>query len=267
MKTIVYQSYRTHDVPPWITTCLGTVRDWARLQGHDYRFFDDGFFTYAPDWFREKAQHAICPVTDLARLVVARELLAQGYERTIWVDADMLVFDPATWRIDLQQDFQFCHEVWIWTNAQGGLQPVHRVNNAVTVFCRGSLHLDFFIDACLRVGRHKPRIGKLDVGTQFLSELRRILPFPLLENVGLLTPTMMQELLDGRAQHLDVYARALRAPLACANLCGSFQGQPFQGVATGDDLYAAVIDGLLASRGALFNRLLPPAATSAPGGR
>jgi hypothetical protein len=261
MKTIVYQSYRTQDVPPWITTCMGTVRDWTRLQGYDYRFFDDGFFAYAPDWFRDKAQHAVCPVTDLARLVAARELLGQGYERSIWVDADLLVFDPAAWRIDLQQGFQFCHEVWIWTNAQGGLQPVHRVNNAVSVFSRGSPHLEFFIDACLRIGRHKDRIGKLDVGTQFLSELRRILPFPLLENVGLLTPTMMQELLDGRAQpHLDVYARALRAPLACANLCGSFQGQPFQGVATGDVLYAAVVDGLLASRGALFNRLrgLPP---------
>jgi hypothetical protein len=101
MKTIVYQSYRTQQVPPWITTCMGTVRAWADQQGFDYRFYDDGFFEYAPQWFRDKAQHGICPVTDLARLVVARELLAQGYERTVWVDADLLVFAPEQLRLDL----------------------------------------------------------------------------------------------------------------------------------------------------------------------
>ena len=264
MKTIVYQSYRTQQVPAWIDTCMGTVRGWAAQQGYDYRFYDDAFFAYAPDWFREKAQHAVCPVTDLARLVVARELLAQGYERCIWVDADMLVFDPQNLRIGLQQDFMFCHEVWVWADAQGSLQRVHRVNNSVTVFCRGSLHLDFFIDACLRIARHQPQLGKLDVGTRFLSELRRILPFALLENVGLLTPTMMRELLQGPPLHLQAYAQSLRVPLACANLCGSFQGQPFQGVATSDVLYGSVVDLLLASRGAVVNTLRPtPAAAAA----
>ena len=258
MKTIVYQSYRTQKVPAWISACMGTVRAWADQQGFDYRFYDDGFFEYAPPWFRDKAQHGICPVTDLARLVVARELLAQGYQRTVWVDADLLVFAPEQLRLDRTQDFMFCHELWVWADAAGALQLMHRVNNSITVFCAGNTHLDFFIDACLRIGRHQPQIGKLVVGTRFLSGLRSVLPYPLLENVGMVSPAMMQEIALGQATpHLRRYAQALLAPLACANLCGSLHGRQLSGVFSGDALYEKVIDTLLASRGAVVNALRP----------
>lgn len=264
MKTIVYQSYRTYRVPPWITACMDTVRAWAAQQGFDYRFYDDTFFDHAPRWFRDKAGQAVCPVTDLARLVVARDLLAQGYQRTVWVDADVLVFAPEQLRVDHVQDFSFCHELWVWVDAAGALQLVHRVNNAITVFCAGNVHLDFFIDACLRIGRHNPQIGKLDVGTRFLSGLRAVLPFPLLENVGMLSPRMLQEIAQGPPQHLRRYAQGLRVPLACANLCASMQGSALQGVAGDDAFYGRVIDILLSSRGEVVNALLPGAAGPAP---
>ena len=255
MKTIVYQSYRTQQVPAWITTCMGTVRAWAAQQGFDYRFYDDAFFDRAPQWFRDKAQQSVCPVTDLARLVVARELLAQGYQRTVWVDADLLVFAPQQLRVDLVQDFSFCHELWVWVDAAGALQLAHRVNNAITVFCAGNVQLAFFIDACLRIGRHKAQIGKLDVGTKFLSGLRAVLPYPLLENVGMLSPRMLQEIAHGQPLHLRRYAQGLLAPLACANLCGSLQGRPLQGVVPDDALYATVVGALLSSRGEVVNAL------------
>ena len=54
MKTIVYQSYRTTDVPAWVQTCLHSARDWAASRGFEYRFFDDRFFDYCPPWYREK---------------------------------------------------------------------------------------------------------------------------------------------------------------------------------------------------------------------
>ncbi len=41
MKTIIYQSYRTENVPTWISTCMQTVKDWATLKGLDYQRIDD----------------------------------------------------------------------------------------------------------------------------------------------------------------------------------------------------------------------------------
>ena len=68
MKTLVYQSFRTSDVPVWVTRCMKTVRGWAADRGFDYQFFDDRFFEYAPDWYREKVKHHRLLVGDLARL-------------------------------------------------------------------------------------------------------------------------------------------------------------------------------------------------------
>ena len=44
MKTLVYQSFRTSDVPGWVTRCMKSVRGWAADRGFDYQFFDDRFF-------------------------------------------------------------------------------------------------------------------------------------------------------------------------------------------------------------------------------
>lgn len=255
MKTVVYQSFRTQRVPAWISTCMASVKAWAAAQGYDYRFYDDGFFNRAPDWFRSKARHEVCPVTDLARLVVAKELLAEGYERTIWVDADMLVFDPEALQVAPEQGFLLCHEVWLFTDPAGTLRVSHKVNNAIAAFCAGGLHLDFFIDACLRIGRDREVIGKLDVGTNFFSGLRYVLPFPLLENVGMLSPAFIAEIASGKPAGVAAYMKALAGPLASVNLCGSLQGQRVQGVVAGEGMYDAVVERLLSGRGAALNEL------------
>jgi hypothetical protein len=39
-------------------------------------------------------------VSDLARLTLARDYLAQGYDRALWVDADVVVFDPDALALD-----------------------------------------------------------------------------------------------------------------------------------------------------------------------
>lgn len=232
-----------------------SVEAWAKSNSFDYKIIDDSFFEYAPNWFREKAAQEICPVTDLARLVVAKDFLAQGYERAIWVDADMLVFDPEAFIIKLERDFMFCHEIWLFTDSTGARQVSHRVNNSVTVFCKNNVHLDFFIDACLRIGREKSTIGKLDVGTHFLSKLRNILPFALMENVGILSPTLMKELVLNKPSVLTEYARQLGSPLACVNLCASLEGQDIQGVTANHLMYEQVVDVLLSSRGKVINAL------------
>lgn len=255
MKTVVYQSFRTHDVPAWVTTCMATVKTWAAIKGHDYRFYDDAFLSRAPDWFRAKAQHEICPVTDLARLIVAKELLAEGYERTIWIDADMLVFDAPALQVAPENGFILCRELWLYTDPAGARRISHRVNNSVAAFCAGSLHLDFLIDACVRIARQREVIGKLDVGTNFLSQLRHILPFALLDNVGMLSPAFMAEIVAGQPVGVATYMRALPGPLASVNLCGSLQGRRIHGVVAEEGLFDAVVARLLHSGGAALNGL------------
>lgn len=260
MKTVVYQSFRTERVPAWITTCMATVKAWAQARGFDYRFYDDGFLARAPDWFRAKAQQEICPVTDLARLIVAKELLAEGWQRTIWVDADMLVFDPDALQVKVESGFALCLELWLHAVAAdpaGTRRVIHRVNNSLAVFCAGSLHLDFFIDACVRIARQREVVGKLDVGTNFFSQLRQILPFPLLDNIGLLSPALMAEIVAGQPVAVAAYMRALPGPLASVNLCASLQGQRLQGVVAEEALFEAVVERLLVNRGDVLNGLRP----------
>jgi hypothetical protein len=254
--TIVYQSYRTTGVPAWIDRCMATVRDWATLQGHAYRFYDDAFLDRAPAWFREKSEH-LCPVTDLARLVVARELLAEGWERVVWIDADMLVFDPARFDIAVPDVFAFSHEAWVQADNDGQVQCRERVNNAAMVFHRDNVHLEFFIDAALRSGRSLPVIGKLDIGTRFLSQLFRLIPFMLLGRVGTFSPLLMQEIAAGTqaCPGLTAFAARLKIPLACANLCASLGSTTGPQAGDTQALYHDVIDRCLRERGAFVNRL------------
>ncbi len=255
MKTVVYQSFRTTDVPAWIKVCMETVRSWARAKGYDYQFIDDRIFEFAPPWFRAKAGQEICPVVDLARLVLAKQLLAQGYERTVWVDADVLVFAPERLDVSIANDFAFCHEVWTKPGAGGVVECDKKINNSITVFAKNNVHLDFFIDACQRIAYNQAQLGKLDVGTRFLSQLGQILPIPLLTNVGMFSPCLMRDIANGTETYLKGCAQHLPAPLACANLCASLLGI---GSHMSPDLYDAVVDKCLRTGGGVVNQFFVP---------
>ncbi|HEX6591851.1 MAG TPA: hypothetical protein VF050_07620 [Moraxellaceae bacterium] len=249
MKTVVYQSYRDHDVAPWLRRCMDSVRNWARHSNLDYHFSGDEIFSLLPDWYRTKAGTEICPQADLARLLLAQRLLAQGYDLAIWVDADVLVFQPQALQLALPRGFAFTHEIWTHLDENGKPALTHRVNNSVMLFARDNVHLGFFIDACLQIANAKSTLGKFDVGTDFLSRLRNILPFPLIENVGMLSPPLLADISQGDGPFLKAYGRALPRPLACANLCASLEHQEAAGISLED-----VVNILLESRGDIINQ-------------
>lgn len=250
LKTVVFQSYRTHDVPAWIERCMASVKDWATLRGHDYCFTGDDFLGLAPDWYRAKAGSELCPVTDLCRLIRARQLLAGEHDLAIWIDADLLVFQPEALHLALDEGYAFTHEVWIAPDPAGRVTASHRVNNSIAMFARRQPQLDFFIDACLRIARAQPVLGKLDVGTRFLGNLRRVLPFPLIEGVATLSPLLMHGIAQGATRHSALLAREHAHPIAGANLCGSLE---LRNPGSADDsLYDRVIERLLAGRGDVF---------------
>ena len=267
MKTVVYQSYRTINVPDWINRCMRTVRDWAALKGFDYVFVDDRLFEYVPAWYREKVNNQIQPVSDLARLGLAKEFLSGEFERAIWVDADVVVFDAERLAIDVTEEYAFCHEIWVeklgpvraarrglrglkW----GGVYCRQRVNNAVAVFTRGNSMLDFYIHACEQIVKNKRgRISNLEVGTLLLTELHRRLSLPLLKNVGLFSPHLMQDIASGDGKVLKIYMEEFGSPIRAANLCASYANKEYEGLTVGEDAYHLVLDKLIETGGGVVN--------------
>jgi len=259
MKTAVYQSFRTVNVPPWIARCLASVQQWAALRGHDYHFLDDRFFSYTPDWYRRNVKDNVLLVSDLARLLVARELFNQGYDCAVWVDADVIVFDPEGLKLDLESGFGVCREVWVHRRPDGTAAAEERLNNAVLTFARDNAFLDFYTYSCQQIVAFKPRYYPYEVGTGFLTHLGKYLPLPLIENVGLFSPTVMAAIAADDTGILQALMQHVRTPLCAANLCASFNNREYDGVHMTEHLFTTVLDRCLQSRGAVVNCYLATA--------
>ena len=122
MGTVVCQAYSSPTgVPPWIERCMDTVRGWAERSGFAYERSDDGLFDRVPPWFRERVGGEPVRMSDLARLLLARSLLAR-YERAVWVDADVVVFDPERFVLDAPDGYALCREAWLSLTPEGRVQ-------------------------------------------------------------------------------------------------------------------------------------------------
>ena len=252
MKTIVYQSYRTTNVPHWIDRCMRSVRSWAQRVDFEYRFIDDRLFDYLPDWYRRAASTNILVLTNLARLLVARELLAAGYERTIWIDADILVFGEDAFRIDVSEQFAFVREVWMTTRS-GATVKAHQVNNSISVFTLGNCFLEFGIWAHEQLVRDGTRVHSHGTTSRLLTALHQAAPMPLLDDVGLFSPPVMRDLLGGNGTLVAEYAAAHGAPIHAANLGASLSGTSFNGITLTPKDFDATIDLLESTRGRALN--------------
>src|SRR6476646_4338404 len=92
---------------------MRSTREWAAAKSFEYRFFDDAFFDFCPEWYRQRVERNILLMSDLARLLAARRLLEEGFERAIWVDADLLVFSPSAFEPWAGETFGFNTELWV----------------------------------------------------------------------------------------------------------------------------------------------------------
>ncbi|MDQ2963617.1 MAG: hypothetical protein M3R31_10745 [Pseudomonadota bacterium] len=234
---------------------MRSVRDWADGRGFEYRFLDDRLFDYLPSWYREQTFQTILPHTNLARLLVAKQLLADGHDRTVWVDADILVFDPELFDIEFDGDFAFCREVWIKVK-WGAVIKLHQINNSVTQFKRGNRFLDYCIWAHEEIARHF--VLRYGSATRLLSAMHQAAPLPTIGNVGLINPLLMLDLLDGGERFAREYVLAHGAPLRAANLCASLCDTDETGIRATPADYEAIVELLLDSRGSVLNGLLPP---------
>ena len=240
-STLVVQSYRSEDIEPWISTCLDSARTWAARCGFDYRFVGDEIFELLPDAYRHVAAGRLPVLTDLGRLLLIRSALDKGYDRAIWVDADVLVFG-GDMELPSGAGYAFCREIWVQPAAgkpeSARLQVYRNVHNAICLFERENAFLDFYIHACERiVGAAGGSMPNQIVGTKFLTALHNMMRLPLIETVGMFSPLVIRDLVNGGGPALQRLMEETRRPLAAANLCSSLAG----GHADGVDLSGSVM--------------------------
>lgn len=255
MKALVIQSFRTSGVPRWIEPCLGSVRAWAEQAGWQYLFIGDEILELVPQWYRESAGGRFPIITDLARLLVARDALQAGSDIVVWVDADVLIFDPDTFDPSPVGQFAFAREIWIQNDAETERPRAFRnVHNAVCAFRRGNAFLDFYIYACEAVMRRAGgQVPDQIVGTKLLTALNNIIGFELMDDVGMVSPAVVQEILEGAGPALRLLCSETRLPLRAVNLCNSLRGNDAASAAANDALLSSVVDCLLAEGRSIFS--------------
>jgi hypothetical protein len=52
-RTLILQSFRSHNVPAWVITCQRSVKRYANEDGWACEIIGDQFFDFAPNWARE----------------------------------------------------------------------------------------------------------------------------------------------------------------------------------------------------------------------
>ena len=180
MRTVVIQSHR-HPLPAgWLKPCCESVRVWAESKGYEYRFLGNELFLAMPPELMEKTGARPVVATDLARLQVLQKTLATGADRVVWVDADVLIADPAGFTLP-DAHALFGREVWVQPDGSGKIRLHRKVHNAFMAFCRDEPVLPFYRYAAERIlRRYRP-----DAGALSHESMARLVAL-LLRNPGLL---------------------------------------------------------------------------------
>ena len=256
-KTVVIQSFRTHDVPQWIQDCIESVRAWAEQSGFSYKITGDEFLELPPAWYRRKSAQHITVVADLARLLLMRQCFLEGFDRTIWIDADVVVFNPDLLSIDPELSFGYSREVWV---EQAQLEDVNisaKINNAACLFRNdrlASAHLDEYIKACTSIVAGLPSVeDHTEVGTRYLTTKDSQSPLPILKGFGLLSPAMIHALLLSDSGLLTRFMKAQGSPIYAANLCNFFRTARTGFAQIPDSIYGAVVEQLIQNQGRVLN--------------
>ena len=158
MRVLVIQSHRSPLPVPWIERCVDSVRAWAHDRKFDYRWSGDEIFEPLSVKLRHKTRHRKAVASDLARLYALRAALAEGYQQAVWVDADVLVFDPDALTLP-DTDHAFGRENWVQLTDSGKPRIYRRIHNAVMSFSAESSFLDFYLYSAERIlTRHKDQM-------------------------------------------------------------------------------------------------------------
>ncbi|MDB5692075.1 MAG: hypothetical protein JWO81_1138 [Alphaproteobacteria bacterium] len=249
MKTVVLQSFRTRDVPAWMTRAMTSVARWSAMHGYDYDLSGDEIFSLCGDAYLAAVGDNKRAITNLARLEWIASALGSGYDRAIWLDADTFVFDPERFSLDVRSGYACGKEVWI-----GGhrLSPVvtHKVHNAALIFAGHHPDLDVMISLVRHIAATRAVTDSMQVGVNLLTGLHAGFKFPLVTNVAMLSPIVVDALARDRRRLLRLFARENEYPVRAANVGFSLRG------AADVPSTEKAMDVLERSRGEVINRYL-----------
>ena len=220
-SVLVIQSHRNPLPAAWYARCTESVARWVERQSFSYRWMGDEIFDLLDPGLREKLSTQPVVASDLARLRALELGLLEGYQRVVWVDADVLVLDPCKLRLP-QAGALFGREVWIQRSADRRLKVYRKVHNAFMAFTAGDPVLPFYRHAAERIlQRHDgPMVPQL-VGPKLLSLLHNAIGFDVLEEAAVLSPAVTKDLLAGGGEALERFQEASSASPLAINLCGS----------------------------------------------
>ena len=221
LRTIILQSFRTHDVPAWVHQSMRSVEDWARAEQWEYACTGDEFLALAPPDIQQCCAGHIYALTDVCRLVWLSQMLKSGYQRVIWADADLLVFDRARLHMPAPGSAAFAHELFLRVESDGRIRAVHSMNNALMVFEQGGMVLPRYLAVSLAKLRSAPPgpLPRTVIGPALLKAMNKRAPLNLIHGVGLFTFALMQQIAEGGGPLTEKYLQHAPAPLGAANLC------------------------------------------------
>lgn len=230
MRTLLIQSWRQESPTGWLGECMSSVRHWAQVQGHDYRFVGDSLFDDVPLDIGNKFSQSPVVLSDLARLIAMRQGLQQGYERVIWLDADSLILQ-ADWE-PACESFLVGREVWVQkqqiepTESTSAYRSFVKVHNAFLCCSQGNSFLDFYIDTATRLLREftGENIVPQFIGPKLLTALHNVVGFPVAEGAAMLPPQVLLDLLEvdeSRGKALAIFRQRSKQMPAIVNLCAS----------------------------------------------
>jgi hypothetical protein len=204
--------------------CLASVEQWTQDHGHEYLFIGDEIFETVPAWYLAKVGNKLPVATDYGRLILMRDALQAGYDEVVWFDADLVIFDQSL-TLAFEGTCAFGQEVWIQQPGMR-LEARRNVHNAVCVFRPGCPILPFLIHTVESLIRRvdADRISPQMVGPRLLNALHPLADFPLLPQVGALSPELLADLIAGQGPALDLLRKESRVPLQAANLSASVNG-------------------------------------------
>lgn len=248
MRTLVYQSH-PKNVDPWILRCTATVRAWTEGNGYGYRLLGDELFEGIPLETAIKARSRL-PLADMGRLLWAERLLAD-WNCVIWIDADVLVFDPQELVIDTGLPHLVCREVLVKREKGSTENPVVLLayNPTVLMFRQRSQLLKRWLAAMRQHAARSRALGDTQLGRELL---RKIVPgksIPAILSVGHFNAAVLKEIYGQDGPSLGLMMAASEVPFAAANLCGHYQ--------LPNSMYLRIIDRLVETAGSVVNDFLP----------
>jgi hypothetical protein len=251
MRTIIFQSYRRANIPWWISRCLASAEAWARASGFEYSFHGDEVFDLCGRNYLDSVKGNVRSITNLARLELVRDALRRDYDRAVWLDADVFVFDQENFQISVTQRYAFARETWV-ERRDTGFFILHGVNNCAFAFMRGEPDLDLLINITRHVALHRKITSNYQVGGDILKGLRSSLAFTTLENVGMFSPSVIAGIAQNDRELLARQALEFGSAVFAANLAAAAE---YHEPVVDDDLRRAM-DSLESSRGDIINQYL-----------